>query len=87
VGGLPRQVSVFMVGGYGLAVALRTWTKDPSWARALWTTPLIGVLSCLRVRALIPWDRVRGQAASSMAHDQHLTAPSYGPPKFSRGSA
>jgi hypothetical protein len=75
VGGYTRQISVFLVGGYGIAVGVRALKGELGKGRAVWTTALIGAVSCLGVLALVLWDRERAQAAGTMSYDQYLVDP------------
>ena len=66
-GAYTRQVTVFVLGGFGLVMAIRALRGRVTWTRAVVTSVSIGVPVFLAVLALVLWDRARALEAGGDA--------------------
>jgi hypothetical protein len=80
-GAYTRHVTVFVLGGFGLVMAIRAFRGRVTWTRAIATTVSIGVPVFLAVLALVLWDRARALKAGDDARSymQYFAAESMTP--------
>jgi hypothetical protein len=80
-GAYTRHVTVFVVGGFGLAMAVRALQGRARWTRAVVTTVSIGAPVFVAVLLLVLWDRGRGLEAGGDARSymQYFGAESMTP--------
>ncbi|MHC4414283.1 MAG: ArnT family glycosyltransferase [Planctomycetota bacterium] len=75
-GALTRHVTVFVVGGFALVMAIRALRGRVTWTRAVATSVSIGVPVFLAVLALVLWDKARALevGSGSRSHLQYISA-------------
>ncbi|MHC4083149.1 MAG: hypothetical protein ACYTES_11910 [Planctomycetota bacterium] len=80
-GAYTRHVTVFVLGGFGLVMAMRALRGRVTWTRAVATTVSIGVPVFLAVLALVLWDRGRALEAGGEArsYTQYFAADTMTP--------
>ena len=80
-GACTRQVTVFVLGGFGLVMAVRALRGQVTWTRAVATSASIGVPVFLAVLGLVLWDRAQALEAGgdARAYTQYFAAEAMTP--------
>jgi len=66
-----RQVGVFLIGGFAMAMAVRAYRRDQDWRRAAGITAAVGCPVLVALAALVGWDHRMAAVAGGDAKSYH----------------